>query len=278
MILYKKYLSLSIFFCIYHISAFSFNPKKLIDNLWHKTEQEYLHKDMPLPDSSTVEINTCEGKILVKTWAQPKVVIEAEKIGVATQLKSTTIGIKKQSLETKTAYITITTNVAPDQKPATVNYTIMVPEQCSVIVRCSNKGQIKVKSLYGTLDVSLGEGDIDITDATKSVTAKTGKGTIKLKQKKFNDSASIFLENGRGNIALYLPRETKAYLHARTLAGTVSSEHPVTQTHTAKWNKETWARMRKEINGTLGLEADTATSKGPITLEATKGDISIEEY
>jgi DUF4097 and DUF4098 domain-containing protein YvlB len=277
MILYKKHLSLSIFFCIYHISAFSFNPKKLIDNLWQKTEQEYLHKDMPLTDLSTVEMNTCEGKILVKTWTQPKIVIEAEKIGTAAQLKGTTIGIKKQLLEAKTTHITITTHTIPDQQAALVNYTIMVPEHCSLIIRCADKGQIKVKSLYGTLDVSLGEGDIDIADTTKSVSAKTGKGTIKLKQKKFSDADSVFLENGRGNIALYLPRETKARLHARTLAGTVSSEHPVTQTYTAKWNKDTWARIKKEVDGTLGTEIDTA-AKGPITLEATKGDISIEEY
>lgn len=242
--------------------------------MWQKNEHELFQKDEPLEDNSTIEINGLEGKVSVKSWSQKKMIIEAEKVGSQEELKSTTIGVKKSKIpQTTTTHVTITTRVAPDKKPASVNYNLMVPEHCSILIRLGQKGSIKIKHMQGRVDISTLEGDIEITDSTSTVTAKTGKGSIKLKQKKFGDASSILLESGRGNIYVYLPRDTKAALHARTLQGVVTSNHPVSRTSFAeKQNKESWERIKREIDGTLG------GGGAPITLESTRGNIVIEEY
>jgi hypothetical protein len=214
-----------------------------------------------------------QGTLTVKPWNQNKIIIEAEKIGTAQELKDTSIAIKAPVAQAKPSHLTITTRGIPEQKAATVNYTLMVPEHTALLVRSSSQGIVKIKQLDGSLDISLAEGDIDIANATTSVSAKTGKGTIKLKQKKLGERESIFLENGQGDVYIYLPRETQATVHARTLNGTVTSAHAITlQPQTVRLNKETWERIKKEVDGTLG------TGGAPITLEATKGNISIEEY
>lgn len=270
----KTMFTLFVFISVHHFSLYSFNPKKLINNLWQKKEQEYIHKDLPLEDKSTIELCTLEGKITVKAWNQKKMIVEAEKEGTSEELKNTTIGIKTHTpSESKTAHVTITTRVIPDQKSAVVNYNLMIPEHCALTIQNGQKGSVKIKHLQGALDISLAEGDIEITDSTKAVTARTGKGTIKLKQKKFSEPSSIFLENGRGTIQLHLPRGINATVHARTASGVVTSEHAITlHPQTVKLNKDTWEKMKREVDGSIGSDG------APITLEATKGNITIEEY
>lgn len=269
-----KLITLLLACSIPYFSLYSFNPKKLISNMWQKTEQELFQKDEPLEDKSTIEINGIEGKVSIKSWSQKKMIIEAEKVGTQEELKNTTIGVKKSKMAQSSAtHVTITTRVASDKKAAAVNYNLMVPEQCSIIVRLSQKGAVKIKHMQGRVDISTLEGDIEITDSTSSVAAKTGKGSIKLKQKKFSDASSILLESGRGSIYLHLARDTKATLHARTLQGVVTSEHPISRTSfPEKQNKESWERIKREIDGTL------AGGGAPITLESTRGTITIEEY
>jgi hypothetical protein len=255
---------------VYQISLYSFNPKKIINDFWKKTEQEEMHKDLSLPDGSTVELSAQEGSILIKPWNQQKISIEAQKSGTQEELKDTTIAIKAP--QAKTAPLTITTRTPEQKKAAIVNFTLIVPPHTSLIIRGSS-GTVKVMDIDGMLDVSLAQGDIDISNATKSVIAKTGEGVIKVKQKQLDKKDSLFTENGSGNTHLYIPRETPATVHARTLAGVVTSEHAITLApQTVKLNKDTWARIKKEIDGTIG------TGGAPITLEATKGNISIEEY
>ncbi len=287
----KTIRTLFVFISVHHFSLYSFSPKKFMNNLWQKKEQEYVHKDLPLEDKSTVELYTLGGKITVKAWNQKKIIIEAEKEGTQEELKNTTIGIKTNILpkivadkdqekpssnskpESKTAHVTITTRVIPDQNPATVNYNLMIPEHCALTIDNKQKGSVKIKHLQGALDISLAEGDIEVADSTKAVTAKTGKGTIKLKQKKFSDPSSIFLHNDRGNIQLYLPRGIHATVHARTSAGVVTSKHPIKrETQPVPLNEATWEKDKREVDGTIGAEG------APVTLEATKGNISIEEY
>lgn len=253
---------------IYNISYCSFSPTKFISRLWNKSEQEVMNKDYPINPKSTIDISNVEGDITIKVWNQNKLVVEAIKKGTAEEVSSTTVNVKSQASHTY-----ISTKVSADKPNAITNYTLMVPETVNVKANISSSGSIKIKQVRGSIDASTNEGSIEITDSTNTVVAKTGDGTIKIKQKYFNEPNSIFVETIKGPIYLYLPREIQANLHARTLQGTITSEQAITfYPQTMKLNKETWDRIKKEVHGTLG------NGGSPITLEATRGNIIIEDY
>ncbi len=252
---------------VYHSRLYAFNIK----NLWQKTEQETMTKEYQIESRSIINVFNTEGSVTIKPWNQHKVTIEVSKRGSAEALKATTIS---SALNASGSIATITTRVPENKQSATVDFTIMVPEDATLKIM-QTKGPVRIRGVLGSIDVSLEEGNITIIDATKMVSAKTGSGTISLDQKKLDDASGIFLESHKGSITLRLPKETRAHLHARTIAGVIVSDHPVTLVPiTLKINREGWKRLQKEVEGTLGGLKGGA----PITLEATKGNITIKEY
>ncbi len=261
----KLLFALALLSQVYHKSVEAFN----VNSLWRRAEQEHITKEYQIDTGSAIVITNTDGSITIKPWDQQKIMIEATKKGSAEELKATTLSCKSFGSDA-----TITTRVAQDQKSAAVDYTIMVPEETKIRI-VQTKGPVKIKGVRGNLDVSVQDGEIDIIDATNIVTAKTGKGDIKIQQKKFGPKESLFVETLKGTITLHLPRETQAQLHAKTGAGSITSDHPVTLAPiTVKLNKDGWDRLKKDVEGTLGGGKGGA----PITLETSKGNILIKEY
>jgi DUF4097 and DUF4098 domain-containing protein YvlB len=265
--MYKKNIFLILAFLpIYQNSSCAFT----LGSLWQKTESETINKDYLVSEKCTITVHNTEGSITVKSWPQNKILIEATKKGSSEEQKNTTISAKASGSQAS-----IITRVAPEQKSSKVDYTLMVPEDSMITITQTN-GPIKLRGLAGAITASLVEkGPIDITECSASVNATTNNGDISVQQKKFDEQGSIFLKSERGNISLLIPRETKAYLNAKTEAGTIVSAQPVTIARkTTQLNAHYWEQTKKEVEGTLGgLEADA-----PITLATTKGTISLKEY
>lgn len=257
-------LSVGALLSLYHTSATGFN----INSLWQKTEQQKIKQEYLVDKNCTLKLHNTEGSYLIKPWNQDKISIEIEKKGSAEELKATTISTNVSSSEAR-----ITTRIPEGQTSAKIHYVLMVPEEASIVIE-QTKGAVTIEGILGSINVSLQEGPITIKASTKSVIAKTGSGAITVKQKKLDEAYSIFLESHKGNVTLFLPRETRAQLLAKTTQGTITSEHPVTFAQiTRAINKETWEFLKKNVEGTLGGLKGGA----PINLEATKGNIVIKE-
>lgn len=244
--------------------AFSFG------SFWAKTESETISKEYAVQEKCTVTVHNTEGSITIKSWPQNKILIEAVKKGTVEDQKNTTLSAKAAGTEAS-----ITTRVSPNQKSSTVDYTLMVPEDSTIKITQTN-GPVKLRGINGPIDISLvGKGSIEVTDSTNTVSVSTAYGDIKIQQKKFDDTSSMRLKSDRGNITLFVPRETRALLYAKTGTGTIVSDHPVTFGRiTSKLNKEAWEHIKKNVEGTLGgLE-----SEAPILLDATHGNIALKEY
>lgn len=250
---------------IYHnsVSAYSFG------RIFQKTEKEAINKEYPMNEKCTITVHNTEGSITIKAWPQNKLLIEAQKKGTAEDQKNTTISAKATGNEAS-----IITRIPEQQKSSMVDYVLMVPEQANLKIT-QTSGPIKIRGVQGSVDISIVEqGLLEVIDSSKTVTATTNAGDIIVQQKKFGQPHSLFLKTDRGNITLSIPRETKASFHAKTLTGSIISDHPVTATFTSKLNKEAWERMKKEVEGSLG----GLDGGAPITLEATKGMITLKEY
>lgn len=257
------FLSLSIFSGYQNVSAWS------LGGLWQKTEKETTSKEYQVSSTCTITVHNTEGSITIKPWPQNKILIEAMKKGSVDEQKNTSISAKALGSEA-----TIITRVAPNQKSSKVDYNLMVPEDATIKITQTN-GSVKMRGIHGIVDIAIVEqGSIEVIDSNKTISATTNNGDIKVQQNKFEEPHAIFLKSDRGNITLLMPRETRATLHAKTVAGAITSNHPVTLAPlTLKLNKESWDRIKKEVDGTLGgLEGGA-----PITIEAIKGNITINE-
>jgi len=250
---------------IYHTCSGAIN----LGSLWPKNEKEQIKQEYAVKEDCIITLYNTEGSITIKEWPHAKIAIEAVKQGTKQEQLQTTIGAQASEKEAR-----ITTRVKQDQKSSKVDYMLMVPEKATIKITQTH-GPVSVRGVQGSLDISLENGAIDITESTASVIAKTGAGAITVKQKKFGQPHTLFLESLKGNIELYLPRETKALVHAKAGIGNITSDHPVTLAPvTMKLNKANWERMKKEVDGALGGVEGGA----PITIEVTKGDIVIKEY
>ncbi|MBB6344561.1 DUF4097 family beta strand repeat-containing protein [Nonomuraea muscovyensis] len=84
-----------------------------------------------------------------------------------------------------------------------VNYRIQVPKGLTVDVE-SGSGDVTLRSLSGTVKLSMGSGDVDGNGLTgKRLTADLGSGSMELKYAAAPDDAR--LETGSGDIMLRVP-------------------------------------------------------------------------
>lgn len=258
---------LIILLSITYYNSFAFTPKDIISKIW-KTPQETINKEFEINAKTSVEIEHLTGNISVKTWSQQKVTVEAIKYGTEQEAKDTSITFKNNPKTLK-----IVTTVVGEHTEAPIDFNIYVPENSNLKIKILNSGTIVINQAQLNLHLFNQEGSITINDATAKVTANTDNGDIIIKQKRFNEKSSIFATTFKGNISLFLPRESSANLKATTNNGVVVSTQLITlESQTVKLNKEYWASVKKQVIGTLG------SGGSPITLECNKGDIKLDEY
>lgn len=225
-------------------------------------------KEYKVSANSTLEIRNIKGSINVKSWDhESKIALDVVKKGTEQALHDTTIGIvhKESNL--------IITTYSSSPHIATIDYTLMVPQNAQLSTVSTEKGDIKIKQVRSSMRVTASEGNIEISDSVQSVIAKTNKGYIRVRQRTLTEPSSLFLETLQGNVYLSLPRNTNALLQARTQNGTITSEQPITlNTITTKLNKEFWNSIKSDIKGILG------DGGAPITIDVTKGTIALTQY
>lgn len=136
----------------------------------------------------------------------------------------------------------------------------------------TNKGNILLDKPYARVKAQANSGNIQILDAQSSVIAKTEYGSIEMFAKEVPSTSSIKLSTLSGNILLHLPQEVNADLQASTKYGTVTSDHFITlKPQTTQLNKQTWKRLQKQVDGTLG------SGEAQIVLSSVKSNIKVLE-
>lgn len=230
------------------------------------SEEQVINETHPLGPRPIITIDAHAGSINIQPGQSNTLSITAIKKGIAEELPQTTI---ETSLHNGSALVK--TVEKDTDSSVTVTYSLKVPPQTSKIIVSSNRGPITIQNVDCPLEVTTATGNLSIKNATQSVKALVGKGSITLDQKSLPSSASLFLEAMRGNIELSLPKRVNATLNARTLKGKLKCTIPVTlEPRTTVLTPESWERMQREARGSLG------TSGVPITIDVTRGNIHIK--
>jgi len=238
-----------------------------VSSYFKKKETEAKTQEFALSPDSTVFITNDEGTITCKGWNQNKIMVETIKKGPKEHFEHVRINIT-----TTPKQITIAPQFDNGVSNFPIDFIIMVPKHCAQITAFIQKGNIKIKECPASLELSVEQGNVAVHHATRTVTAKTNAGNIKVKQKALPETETIFIEATKGNVLLKTAPKIHGNLQAKTTHGVVSSSVYITlEPQTTKLNKEYWARIKKEVIGALG------NGGAPITIDVTRGNIAIEE-
>ena len=242
------------------LSAYSFSLQEWWNSLWDGNK-EVVTKEYDINPLAAITLNLY-GNVIIKPFKQKKLFIEMQ--GSCDALESTKINTK---ITHNSALITATSK---NENDVMLDYTILVPTDANVTL-ITQKGFIELHGIEGILHATTHNGNIEIINGISTITAKSPHGYIKAQQKKLLPQASLFLEAGK-NITLALSRNTNAHLHAKTTHGSIESELNITLDPVKTLlNKDCWKKLMHDVKGILG------TGGAPITLDVTKGNITIEE-
>jgi hypothetical protein len=232
--------------------------------------QEYTTEHGISPDT-IIDLTNLRGAITVTCWNNPRVMIRALKHAPnEAALEKTTI-VTKSTQENGLPALKITTKSADNK--SSIDFDIIVPKNAPLRIISEQKGDIKIKDSTGNIVATTHEGSIKLNRTTGSIHAQTYAGSIIVKLKSFLDTSSLLLKTHNGNITVKVDPLINAYLDAKTGNGSVRSDVPLTlDPITIALTKDAKKQFFKQIRGTFG------NGVAPITLEATKGDITIEKY
>lgn len=244
-----------------------FSLQNIVSYVAPKTQEEIDNYDHAFAANGTLELENTNGNIIIKTWNQEKIVIEATKKGKEADLDN--IDIDAQITEHYAHLSTKQTN----KNKSTVDYTVIVPKKVTLKVKTLN-GSITASNIEGSINATTTKGSITITDASNAVRAKTTNGTIEATLRHVKPATAIELENQNGDINLAIPNNTNADLFAKTADGKISCDlYVTTKPRITKINNQFWDTVQREVEGSLGHHATAS-----LRLQTNRGDVDISEY
>ncbi len=238
-----------------------------MDDIWSffygEKEREVITREYDISSQDSLHISVF-GNVTIKSLQNnnQKVIVHVE--GSHDDLQSLSIKTEIHSKQ-----VSIKAHAKNNGTPTPLNYTIIMPRSISLEIK-TEKGSLDMQELEGTI-TAVSDMDIVCNDITNSLKA-TAQGKIIVHQRKLPRAASLFLKANRG-VDLYLTPSINATLHAKTLNGFVNSYIPITlDPITTTLDKNFWNRIKQEVSGNIG------DGGAPITIDVTKGNITLFEY
>lgn len=178
------------------------------------------HKSIDLESNSSIYFENPQGDLEIIGWKKNKIEINAQKVGTDSQLRQIDIEVKKKekSLYLKTYF------PRGNIRRVLVNYELHVPENILFEEIKIEKGNLSSLQVYGKLEASIEEGNIEIEDFSGTCNLRTEEGYIiaRIFENRSSDDLSFFTSNG--DIQLYLPSKPNAQIKAETRQGDISSD------------------------------------------------------
>ena len=235
---------------------------------------------------NTLAVHARDGGIIIKTWENSQVHVQAVKSVKAKKkekleelLKGTTIEIKEKDsgIEIRTnrtdgwtlykdwdisVSYTLTVPTHARLNLETVNGSIAIPPITGNIMGKTEKGSIQVSGVSGQVHVETKKnGDITLTEIMGSINASTSDGNIEIKMVEQSQNA-IQAKVHKGQLTLSLPPDFECQVQLKHDKGHIDTEFPILVK----------GRIEKSLSGTIN------GGNGPkIQLEADNGEIKIKK-
>lgn len=215
-----------------------------------------------------ITLSNLDGDITVKAWKNNSVLIDAVKKGTAEAVADTKIALHKDKNE-----LSIKTVTSADSKPCSVHYTLLVPESAKLESLSTEKGKIKVHNLQNKIVAHTDNGHIEMNNVAGTIETSTKKGEIVINTNTIIPDTRIFAFSEQGKINLSVPKKTDAAVTAETKKGEIESTVAITTSpQTIKYNRKTFAQLRRKADGTIGKGGSAS-----IKLHTNRGNITLNE-
>ncbi|MGB8886020.1 MAG: DUF4097 family beta strand repeat-containing protein [Candidatus Korobacteraceae bacterium] len=232
----------------------------------HAEVTQDFHRTVPLPADGRISLANINGSVEITGWARNEVQIDAVKTAIDQQrLDEAHIEVEtsSNSVEIRTRYPQNHTN----NNPASVRYTLHVPENARLDRIELVNGSLDVQKITGEINANLVNGKLRASDLTGEADLATVNGTIEANYASLTNVRDIKLKSVNGSINLTLPQSPNAEVSASVVNGSLSTDFPLT----VKGHL-----VGKSLNGTLGsggLQIQLSNVNGGIHIGAGRGSL-----
>ncbi|MDX6696596.1 MAG: hypothetical protein QOF02_4199 [Blastocatellia bacterium] len=206
-------------------------------------------KSFPVSGAPRLTLNTFDGRISIRSWDKPEVMLTAiKRAGNEQSLRGITVKAEQQGtgISVQTDYDKAASRLTDGVRytNASVTLELLVPRNTNIIAT-SGDGRVEIEGVTGSVTAQTGDGRIEVRDGGGQLTAKTNDGRIEVVD--FNGQVDVKTNDGRINLDGRF-----AQLTARTGSGSIMLSVPTDQ------------------DATLETDAESVTGDG-ITLEEEAG-------
>jgi hypothetical protein len=193
-------------------------------------ETKRIHRTFPLPANGRVSLDTFKGTIVVTTWNQPSVDVDArieadedssypedvQKTDVRMSASGDSLRIESDYSKVPSHALTNWFDFGAVKILPYVRYTIRMPATARLAVD-DHKSTIKVAGLRSDLTIDTHKGQVLVTDYDGAANIETHKGNVRIEYARFSRAGSF--ETHKGEFDIRLPSTAAFNLE-------VESHHP----------------------------------------------------
>ena len=203
---------------------------------------EDFHKTVPLNPNGSVSLENVNGEAEITGWDRNEVQIDAVKTARDQQrLDEAKIEVEGSgdSVEIRTQYPHNHTN----NNPASVHYTIHVPNNAQLDSIKLVNGALHVSNVSGDVEANLVNGKLTAEGLAGRAKLSTVNGSVHADYRNLSNVSNVKISSVNGSIDLLLPASPNAEVSASTMNGSISTDFPM----------EVQGKfMHHSIKGTLG--------------------------
>lgn len=187
------------------------------------TERQNVSETRRLDPQGTFTLQNTNGAVVLETWDQPTVSIEAEKVASEGQLEHIHIEIRGEG-----DHVDVVTRQPRHTwgRSGSVEYHVKVPAQARVEVETTN-GSVRVRGTSGSLKATTTNGRVEVTDAAGAVEAETTNGSIHTDFRTAPAEGWHRFSTTNGAVSLTLPGDASGQFSASTVNGGISTDFPL---------------------------------------------------
>jgi DUF4097 and DUF4098 domain-containing protein YvlB len=191
---------------------------------WGPESRQHVTETRRLDAQGTFTLENTNGAVVIETWTEPSVSIEAEKVGPEGELDQMRVEIRGEGdrVDVTTRHPRVTWG-----RHGRVEYHVKVPAQARVEVQTTN-GSVRVSGTGGALRASTTNGSVEVTAAAGGVEASTTNGSIRVAFRDAPGEGWQRLNTTNGSITLTLPPDAAGDFEAHTVNGGISTDFPLT--------------------------------------------------
>jgi hypothetical protein len=212
-----------------------------------------------LDHGGSFELDNVNGRVLVSTWSEPEVRIEADKAASSRRM------LHRLSVQVEGQGSLVRVHTQYPRHPwflgggGRVDYKVTVPADARVRVKTVN-GRVEVDGVASEVHASTTNGSVEVKDAGGAVVASCVNGSVTAGYRSRPVDADTRLSTTNGSVTLWLPEGTGGRLEAETVNGSVESDLPLQSTDRSS---------RHHLVGRLG------DGRGSIELNTVNGSIRV---